>query len=147
MAGKPGPKPGDAGYRPPRPRKERILARVEVDENGCWVWQGPRDRKGYGHTFFGSRVDGTRRAARVHRVAYEEWVGPIPRGLAIDHLCENPSCCNPNHLEAVTGAENKKRAGDRMTACRRGHPRTPENVYVTKTGKRQCRACRRIVGS
>lgn len=131
------------GQRPLLSRKERILSRILICGTGCWEWQGPRDEKGYGKTFFGSRIDGSRRCLRVHRVAYEEWVGPIPDGLTIDHLCENKACCNPDHLETVTNAENKKRAGDRMTACRRGHPRTVENVYISPTtGNRQCRLCR-----
>lgn len=71
-----------------------------VDSNGCWVWQGGRDVKGYG------KLEGR----RAHRVYYERYVGPIPAGLQIDHLCRNTGCCNPNHLDAVTSAENVRRS-------------------------------------
>lgn len=143
MKGKKGPQPGDPGYRPPRSVKERILSRIVVTESGCWEWQGPRDAKGYGNTFFGSRVDGTRRCARVHRKAYEAWVGPIPAGLTIDHLCCNKACANPAHLEPVTNQENRRRAADAQTHCRHGHPRTPDNIYVDGHGRRRCRTCLR----
>lgn len=143
--GKRGPRPGTEGYRPPRPVRDRILERVRIDpETDCWIWPSLRDKKGYGGITIGSRLDGTMRQARIHRVSYEEFVGPIPDGLTIDHLCENKACCNPAHLEPVTNAENKRRAGERMTACRRGHPRTPANAYVNRTsGKVQCRICKR----
>lgn len=141
---KPGPKPGTPTYRPPKPIKERILTRIVVDDNGCWVWQGPKNGKGYGHTFIGSRVDGTRRNATIHRLAYEEWIGPIPEGLTIDHLCENTSCCNPAHLDTCTAIENKRRATESKGACRRGHPWSPENTYIRPNGSRGCRVCKRI---
>jgi hypothetical protein len=142
-----GPKPGDTGYRPPRSPKERILARVSVDANGCWVWGGTTNPKGYAATFFGSRIDGTRKTHAVHRVAYEAWIGPIPDGLTIDHLCENKACVNPQHLEPVTNRENCRRRGERMTTCKRGHPRTPENTRVNPNGKKQCRVCIRITSA
>jgi hypothetical protein len=104
-----GPKPGDGGYRHPADHRERIVNFVVLDEAGCWNWDGARSSKGYGRTFFGSRIDGSRRALSTHRVAYEAWIGPIPDGLQLDHLCENKACCNPWHLEPVTNAENKRR--------------------------------------
>jgi len=138
-----GPKPGDAGYRPPQSLAERIRERVVIDDNGCWLWQGSRTTKGYVIITVGSRIDGTKSSRQLHRVAYEVFVGPIPDGLTIDHTCEVKHCCSPTHLEPVTNAENKRRGGERMAACRRGHPRTTENTYVRPDGKRQCRVCRR----
>jgi hypothetical protein len=76
-----------------------------VDEDtGCWNWQLSIDRNGYGHTRL---ADGT--ATGAHRVMYARHRGPIPNGLHLDHLCRNPRCVNPDHLEPVTPADNVRR--------------------------------------
>lgn len=88
----------------------------------------------------------------AHRVAYEEWIGPIPDGYQIDHLCRNRGCINPFHLEAVTGYENRMRGERRnqhasKTHCPRGHPYSEENTYLHKTSSRtnrKCRTCERL---
>lgn len=72
-----------------------------VDENGCWLWQGCLNVRGYGQLGKGSRA--------AHRVFYERHVGPIPEGLTIDHLCRVRHCVNPAHMEPVTVAENVRR--------------------------------------
>ena len=79
---------------------DRFWARVDVGL--CWEWTGSNDR-GYGMF----RLDG--RTVRAHRWAWETLVGPIPRGLHLDHLCRNPPCVNPDHLEPVTQPENIRR--------------------------------------
>lgn len=78
---------------------------VEDPETGCWIWQRSKSPQGYGRR----SVPGRKGPAPAHRVAYEQAKGPIPDGLVIDHLCRNPSCVNPNHLEVVTCAENTRR--------------------------------------
>lgn len=108
--------------------------RFVVKGDGCWEWIGAKVR-GYGYF----RLGGKQRKA--HRVAYELLVGPIPDGLTIDHLCQNKGCVNPEHMEPVSVSENLSRLGRRMSACRRGHPFTPENTYVQKRGSRVCRTC------
>ncbi len=57
----------------------------------------------------------------AHRWAYEQVHGPIPTGMEIGHLCHNPSCWNPNHLKAMTHAENMRQRSERQTHCKRGH--------------------------
>ncbi|MFI5629195.1 HNH endonuclease signature motif containing protein [Streptomyces sp. NPDC051664] len=108
-------------------------------EAGCWEWRGERNKQGYGYY----RVSGKRHYA--HRASYEAVVGPIPDGLEIDHLCVNPPCINPAHLEPVTHAENQRRAAERQTACRRaGHDWTDlKNVRVRSNGSRYCAECHR----
>lgn len=124
------------------PRWIRVLAMIERDpRTGCWLWQGPTDEKGYGRTFFGRRSDGTRHSLRVHRVAYEEWIGPIPDGMQLDHLCEVTQCCNPWHLRPTSNALNQAARSARMAWCRRGHPRTPENIRPNGAGGLQCLRC------
>lgn len=87
----------------PGPLKVSTVDYIE-DENGCWVWQKQCTPNGYGRKW----VDGT--GVLSHRWYYEQAVGPIPEGLQIDHLCRVKRCCNPAHLEAVTGTENRRRA-------------------------------------
>lgn len=76
----------------------RLASRI-VDEGNCWRWTGRIDWKGYGWLS----------ADPAHRLTYEAAVGPIPAGLVIDHLCRNPWCVNPAHLEPVTQKENVHR--------------------------------------
>ena len=109
----------------------------------CIEFHGARHEFGYGIV-----TDG-RRNFYGHRVSYEAFVGPIPDGLTIDHLCKNPPCWNPWHLEAVTRGENTLR-GDtisgrnlRKTCCPRGHEYNEENTYYYANGSRRCRACAR----
>ena len=80
-------------------------------------------------------------------MSYEVFVGPIPEGLHIDHLCFVRLCVNPDHLEPVTLHENNVRAAahrPRAEACRRfGHPYGPD-TYVNTKGRKVCRECRRM---
>ena len=140
------------GVAPPNkgvriPVIDRLMARIVVDEgSACWVWTGYVNPQGYGQITL-SAEDGR---ALVHRVAYEHHRGAIPDGLELDHLCANRPCCNPDHLEPVTHAENVRRAeaaGRRVEAsrakseCRNGHPYDERNTHVTANGTRRCRAC------
>lgn len=126
------------------PIKTRILANIEIDDNGCWRWMRYKLPNGYG-------MIGTKHATKayVHRVAYEAWKGPIPEGLVIDHLCRVRDCCNPEHLEPVTYSQNTLRGDTIMvrranaTACFRGHEYTPENTKPDRSGVRRCRTCYR----
>ena len=126
--------------RPVTPPMDRILARITVDEEtGCWVYPS-LNWAGYGRIWTGP---GPRRQV-THRVAYEAVKGPIPPGLDLDHLCRNRACCNPDHLEPVTRAENVDRGeGRRRTHCPAGHPYSPENTFLHH-GKPACRECNRI---
>ncbi len=81
---------------------ERLHKRLLVTTNGCWEWQGFRLR-GYGMIGRGRRGEGT---ALTHRVAWEEAYGPIPDGLCVLHSCDNPPCCNVEHLFLGTQTEN-----------------------------------------
>ena len=115
---------------------ERALRHVAVAGNGCWVWQGATVPAGYGNINCGG---GKYRLA--HIVTYEHKHGPVPAGLELDHLCRNPACVNPDHLEAVTHAENVRRGTAGQRRC--SHP---ENELYRRKGVGhivQCRACRR----
>jgi hypothetical protein len=80
---------------------------VVDEETGCWEWQRGKTN-GYGRM----KVDG--KPIPAQRVYYEKYKGPIPEGLVIDHLCRNHGCVNPEHLEAVTVAENARRGSAKL---------------------------------
>lgn len=76
-------------------------------DEGCWEFTGRLSgQRGYGQIWHQGHYH------YVHRVSYEEFVGPIPSGLDIDHLCRNPKCFRPDHLEPVTRAVNIQRGHD-----------------------------------
>lgn len=126
---------------------ERFWEKVDVGHPlGCWEWTGYR-RLGE-HGMFNAK-SGTS-PVYAHRWAYEFLMGPIPDGLQLDHLCRNPPCVNPDHLEPVTARENTRRSESlviriwRSGTCNRGHPRTPEHLYIRPdNGYRMCRTCER----
>jgi hypothetical protein len=83
----------------------RIMAKVQILPNGCWVFTGCITENGYGHI----RLEG--RMRHTHAVTYEDKYGPIPDGLEPDHFyCDNKVCCNPDHVKPVTHQENVARA-------------------------------------
>src|SRR6185369_15101616 len=71
-----------------------------VSTNGCWLWQRAITTAGYGSVRFNGET------AYAHRMVYERHKGPITPGLVLDHLCRNPACVNPDHLEPVSQREN-----------------------------------------
>lgn len=135
--------PNPRSYLRGAPVIDRLLYRTSTSPDGCWVWRGTTNEHGYGEIGMGGDVAPVR---RVHRVAYEHFKGPIPEGMTIDHLCRNPSCVNPDHLEPVTHAENIRRGWRarphwQNNTCKHGHPRTSENTYLNGRGHRECRDC------
>jgi hypothetical protein len=136
---------------------DRLMPRVVVVDRGHETpcWEPDYVKNGAGYAQMGDMQGSGRSVEFCHRVTYRAFMGPIPDGMEIDHLCRNPPCCNPDHLEAVTHRENILRstsplaAHARKTHCIRGHEFTPENT-VTRTRPggtgRDCRACSRARG-
>ena len=110
---------------------------------GCWEWFGFKGRLGYGRVRIGNYP------RQAHRAVYERFIGLIPSGMELDHLCRNPGCVNPSHMEPVTSAENNRRSNSptavnaRKTHCPQGHSYDGPDTY--HYGRwRQCRICKRI---
>ncbi len=113
---------------------------TKIKQSGdCWLWTGEKITDGYARFYIsGKRI-------RAHRFIYELLIGPIPAELELDHLCRNPLCVNPFHLEAVTHRVNTLR-GKGPTArnaikihCLRGH--LLRDAYIHPTGARDCNIC------
>lgn len=135
------------GYAP-----ERFWNRVEKSD-GCWLWRGDKNRKGYG--VVSMIANGKRTRVLAHRYSFLFHHGPIHRHLVVMHLCDVRDCVNPAHLSIGTQGDNirdmmtkRRHRGANQTHCAQGHPRTPENFLRGGTPETwRCRECHRIDGA
>ena len=113
---------------------------------GCHEWQRSKNSRGYGQFW----IKGKHFFA--HRFYYEQKYGPIPKGLNGCHTCDNPGCCNADHVFPGTQKDNMADAAQKgrmqrrnaaKTHCPRGHAYDEANTYHSKNGiHRVCKACR-----
>ena len=139
----------------PRPAYDRVMAKVQELSNGCKVWTGTKTgSKVAGVSVYGVIVadhpslGGPGGYAQVHRVVWEQEIGPIPDGMTLDHVCENHICVNVKHLQLATRSENTRLRWERHPApdvCAKGHSNWKYNTV--RSGKeegrvvRRCRTC------
>jgi hypothetical protein len=104
----------------------------------CWNWKGPVSPEGYARL---SIYKGSHISLEIHDK-------PRPKGYCALHSCDNPPCCNPDHLRWGTNKENvadmiarKRHHANRKTVCVNGHPLSGYNLYVRTNGQRACRQC------
>lgn len=135
------------------PAIDRLFLRL-VPVGECLEYDGARCSFGYGSIKIVVGA-GIYRAEQAHRIVWETHYGSIPDGLLIRHTCDNPPCCNPEHLLLGTQkdnmhdmAERGRRADQRRERCYQDHLLDPENTYeyTDKHGikHRRCRTCQRI---
>lgn len=84
------------------PPLERVMRKVRIDASGCWLWCGARSTRGYGNI----RIAIMGGLWKVHRLVWALLRGPIPDGMEVCHECDNPPCCNPEHLFLGTHLDN-----------------------------------------
>jgi hypothetical protein len=100
---------------------EKLWARVNKTD-GCWLWTGPVNPKGYGYVPL-------RRTVLAHRLSYQLAYGDVPKGTFICHRCDTPACVRPSHLYAGdvrTNAADAKARGRLATGKRNGRHTKPE---------------------
>lgn len=131
----------------------RFITKIEVSEtqfyNGspCWIWKGLTNSvTGYGEF----KIDAHRKSvlprSSPHRYAYQYFVGAIPDGEEIDHLCHTRNCANPLHLRTLTHGDNQANRRNcyvNSGQCKNGHKMEGDNVRVDKNGRKKCKACNR----
>lgn len=129
----------------------KMVNRTKFDgPNGCWEWIGTVNGEGYGvlvHHEMGNVL--------AHRLALHIVGRPVPEELTVDHLCRNPSCVNPDHLEPAFGTSNTMRGNGyyaknaRKTHCNHGHEYSADNTIMRHVRRssgfegwtRVCRTC------
>lgn len=113
-----------------------------ISSEDCWLYARDIIKGGYGLLVVVS--GGVRIASVVHRIMYENFVGPIPEGLEIDHLCKVPRCINPDHLEVVSHQENmRRRFGNKDGYCMKGHKFIVRSIRPNGTVVHDCPQCKR----
>jgi hypothetical protein len=124
--------------------KKRLLERIRVNlVTQCWEWQKARQRQGYGVARW------LEKKVLSHRLSYELYKGKIPAGLFVLHKCDNPPCCNPEHLFVGTKKDNRhdqiakgRDPAKNATHCKRGHEFSESNTLIQSSGRRQCKKCK-----
>lgn len=115
--------------------KSFLKDRVSINDNGCWIWGLNIDRDGYGK-FTRPKI-----SSYAHRASYKIFKGFIPENYDVDHICWNPSCCNPDHLRLLPKVVNRRFQRSSFHAhCKNGHKMAGRNV-VFHGGRKVCRSC------
>ena len=125
---------------------ERVNGRTDFTSDGCWLWTGTTNEKGYGQVSFRGKQ------RMLHKLSYEIHHGPVPAGHLVCHRCDRPRCWNPVHLWLGTPKQNsldmsakRRQRWQRKTHCANGHPFAGEHLEIFyREGRpiRRCKTCR-----
>lgn len=121
---------------------------VTAEPTNCWMWEGGYNSNGY------PRYHSRKGLGTIpYRISWTLLEGEIPAGYHLDHLCRNPGCVRPSHLEPVAPRTNAIRSSNptginhRKTHCSRGHEFSEENTIWDSKGHRRCRICSRMANT
>lgn len=130
----------------PEDKKAQISAKFwgKVARSGpaeCWLWQGPRNKSGYGYVWFCGTVLPASRAAYILTHGDIPQVGRSRQNVC--HTCDNPPCCNPAHLFVGSGRENvidARKKGRHLGKLTADDVREVRRIATTPTGIKACAA-------
>ncbi len=136
--------------------RERLQEKFVLSERGCWEWTGCVDNFGYG--VISLYNDGKNAVTiRTHKLSLYLYANIDSKSQCVLHRCDNPKCCNPEHLFLGDRADNCRDMTEKgrhwtehtplKTHCKHGHEFTPENTLIARKGDmeyRRCRECSRI---
>jgi hypothetical protein len=133
--------------RPPNLTEEKLwswfLSQVDKTDTGCWEWRNGKNKAGYGQIAINRTLVG------AHAYALEHALGrPLQKGMLTRHRCNNPPCCNPDHLQEGTPKENMRDrdlAGHTVRGDRH-HDVKGENHPHVKLAERDVRIIRALKG-
>lgn len=128
-----------------------IADKIGVDSDRCWKWKGTINSRSYGVI----GIAGKRYL--IHRVIFSLLLGSIPTGFVVRHKCDNPSCCNPFHLEPGTQKDNigdmmKRGRGNFVVGVQNGkHKLGPDQIveirFLAQSGMSQQKIAKRFNSS
>ena len=128
-------------------RFESKVIRDDCMPDGCHIWIGNKQKRGYG------LIHCNGKNVVSSRASYAIYNGEIPHGMQVCHRCDNPSCVNPAHLFLGTGSDNMRdavakgrNAQAKKTHCLEGHEYAGDNLRITNN-VRFCRHCHRIASA
>jgi hypothetical protein len=133
---------------------DKIMSKLRKESSGCWVWTGFCGSFGYGMVYLGARPNGKPLNRNAHRAMWIALHGPLTRSEFVCHKCDNPPCCNPDHLFIGSLKDNNRDMAtkgrynhQKRTHCIHGHEFTPENTYrsPSRPDRRSCLACMNIL--
>src|SRR6185437_16025118 len=139
---------------------ERRFMKFILDSSSmdiCWLWTGFTNKEGYGTFYFGGRSK--QKSIECHNWSYRHFVGDVPKGMQLDHICHDPNdcsggpkcvhrrCANYTHLRVTSPKENTLRSNSpsawfsKRTHCNSGHEYTEDNIRWTSDNARRCKIC------
>lgn len=108
----------------------RVLNKLTKRDDGCWEWLGAISSGGYGSLV----VKG--KSLKPHRFIYSIMHGAIPEGMQVCHHCDNPPCCNPDHLFLGSHQDNMRDMHDKGRAAKHNGENNARAILTNAGAKR-----------